>query len=230
MTNKSENQLDIYLEVGKTKVFACAVDWPGWCRSGRNEESAIYSLQSYAQRYANIIKPVGLAIVSPHTVDDFTIIERTDGNYATNYGVPDLPIPADYGPLSLEQIGRFSKILKACWLAFDQAARAAEGRELRKGPRGGGRELTEIINHVAQAEKGYLRRLGWNGVIPEETEIRLWMDHVHGEILEGIQAATRGEYPKEGPHGGKRWPPAYFIRRVAWHALDHAWEIEDRIM
>jgi hypothetical protein len=26
------------------------------------------------------------------------------------------------------------------------------------------------------------------------------------------------------------WPPRYFVRRVAWHVLDHAWEIEDRIL
>jgi hypothetical protein len=24
------------------------------------------------------------------------------------------------------------------------------------------------------------------------------------------------------------WPPRYFMRRAAWHILDHAWEIEDR--
>jgi hypothetical protein len=35
------------------------------------------------------------------------------------------------------------------------------------------------------------------------------------------------------PNGGtppvpKGWPPRYAARRIAWHALDHAWEIEDR--
>jgi hypothetical protein len=28
--------------------------------------------------------------------------------------------------------------------------------------------------------------------------------------------------------GEKRWPPRYVARRMAWHLLDHAWEIEDR--
>jgi hypothetical protein len=36
--------------------------------------------------------------------------------------------------------------------------------------------------------------------------------------------------PSDGsPLGGKRWPSRYAARRIAWHALDHAWEIEDRI-
>lgn len=27
----------IYLEIGKKKVFAAAIDWPGWCRQGKEE-------------------------------------------------------------------------------------------------------------------------------------------------------------------------------------------------
>jgi hypothetical protein len=35
--------------------------------------------------------------------------------------------------------------------------------------------------------------------------------------------------PSDGsPLGGRRWPIRYAARRIAWHALDHAWEIEDR--
>jgi len=30
------------------------------------------------------------------------------------------------------------------------------------------------------------------------------------------------------PLADKRWPTRYAAHRVAWHALDHAWEIEDR--
>ena len=26
----------------------------------------------------------------------------------------------------------------------------------------------------------------------------------------------------------KGWPPRYAARRIAWHVLDHAWEMEDR--
>ena len=27
---------------------------------------------------------------------------------------------------------------------------------------------------------------------------------------------------------GSSWMPAYFLRRAAWHVLDHAWEIQDK--
>ena len=31
------------------------------------------------------------------------------------------------------------------------------------------------------------------------------------------------------PLAGRHWPQRYAVRRIAWHALDHTWEIEDRI-
>jgi hypothetical protein len=33
----------------------------------------------------------------------------------------------------------------------------------------------------------------------------------------------------ESAPDNSRWPPRYVVRRAAWHVLDHAWEIEDRI-
>ena len=46
--------------------------------------------------------------------------------------------------------------------------------------------------------------------------------------LDGLAAGMRGELPASGPRGGKIWSPRFFARYVAWHTLDHAWEIEDR--
>jgi len=37
---------------------------------------------------------------------------------------------------------------------------------------------------------------------------------------------TGPEAPLKAPD--RSWPPRYAARRIAWHALDHAWEIEDR--
>jgi len=34
----------VVLEVGARPAFASALDWPGWCRSGRGEEAAIERL------------------------------------------------------------------------------------------------------------------------------------------------------------------------------------------
>jgi hypothetical protein len=47
-------------------------------------------------------------------------------------------------------------------------------------------------------------------------------------ILKALPLATRGELPALGSRGGVRCVARYFVRCVAWHVLDYAWEIEDR--
>jgi uncharacterized membrane protein len=104
--------------------------------------------------------------------------------------------------------------------ALDRAARAAEGRTLTKGPRGGGRDLEKIAAHVGDAEGGYLYALGTRP--PKDADTRRTIERV-------LLARSRGEPPERVPRTGKLWSPRYFARRTAWHALDHAWEIEDRL-
>jgi hypothetical protein len=43
-----------------------------------------------------------------------------------------------------------------------------------------------------------------------------------------LSAVACGEPVRTGPRGGVRWTARYYVRRSAWHVLDHAWEIEDR--
>ncbi len=221
---------EIYLELGNKKIFACAVQWPGWDRSGHDEGSALETLLRYAARYNEAIKPTGLEFVLPQAVDDFTIIERIEGNFATSYGVPNLPISRDYIPPDAQEIERLEKVLRGCWLAFGRAVESGQGMQLRKGPRGGGRELAEIIDHVAEAEGNYVRRLGCNAIVARETNVHQKLAHIHQGVLNCIEAAATGQVPQQGTRPVKRWPLPYFVRRVAWHVLDHAWEIEDRII
>ena len=42
--------VDVFVESGRKRVFASALDWPGWCRSGRTEELAIEALAAYLPR------------------------------------------------------------------------------------------------------------------------------------------------------------------------------------
>ena len=221
---------DIYLEIGQKKTFACAVDWPGWCRSGRDEASAIQALLRSGSRYAGVLETAHLSYTVPQSPTDIHIIERITGNFSTDFGVPDLPISQDFGPIHAEEIGRYKRILRACWLAFDKVVKSAQGKELQKGPRGGGRDLAGIINHVAGAEPGYLRRIGGKANIIATENMDERLSQIRNETLKGLQAAFDGQLSVEGPKGGKRWPLPYFVRRVAWHVIDHAWEIEDRIL
>jgi hypothetical protein len=55
------------------------------------------------------------------------------------------------------------------------------------------------------------------------------MARLREAILDALRSGARGDALPEGRRSAKVWTPRYFVRRSAWHALDHAWEIEDRL-
>jgi hypothetical protein len=221
---------EIYLEVGQKKVFAVAVDWPGWCRAGKDEESAIRALLEAAPRYAELVKDPELVFEAPERPSTFKIVARLKGNATTDFGAPGAQLPGDWDPLQPLELQRFVKILQGCWGGLDRAIEKGRGKELRKGPRGGGRDLMTIIDHVVGSEEGYLGALGWKIKPLKGEDIDQRRERVRTEVVRGLEAAAAGHIPKEGPRGGTRWPARSFLRRLAWHAVDHAWEIEDRII
>ena len=223
------NQIDVYLEIGKTRTLAVALEWPGWCRSGRDEASALQALFSYAPRYARVLQPTQLRFRPPSNASAFAVVERLAGNATTDFGAPDLALPRDMMAVDTVELERWQIILRACWQAFDIAVLAATGRTLRKGPRGGGRDLPKVIQHVLDADHAYLASLGGKLKLSDETAAEQALTLTRQAILATLVAAAHGEVPARGPRGGVRWPPRYFVRRLAWHELDHAWEIEERI-
>ena len=118
--------------------------------------------------------------------------------------------------------------IRAGWRALDEARKRATGKALQKGPRGGGRELDAIVRHVVEADRSYLGGLGWKASLSGKTADRV--EETRSAIIEGLRASARGEIPAKGPRGGTRWPVRYFVRRVAWHTIAHAWEIERRLL
>jgi hypothetical protein len=218
----------VYLEVGKKRVFAGAIEWPGWCRGGRDEDAALRALIEAAPRYARAMQAAGITFEAPPGLGALAVAERLDGNSTTDFGAPDLAPAADARPLDTKELRRQQDLLRAIWQALDAAAQAAQGRELRTGPRGGGRDLEKIIRHVLGAEQGYLSRLAWPREKHADGDLQDELDRTRQAVLDAVAAAARGELPERGPRGGTIWAPRYFVRRVAWHALDHAWEIEDR--
>jgi len=221
---------DVYLEIGKKRTIAGAIDWPGWCRSGRDETSALQALFDYGPRYAHVLRRARLDFKAPDDISVLSVIERLEGDATTDFGAPDMAPSSDSEPVNSLELQRFQKILKACWRAFDSNVKAATGKELRTGPRGGGRELEGIIQHVLGSDGGYLAQLGWKLQQGDAQDLDKQLDRTRQGIMNGLTASAHGEISARGPRGGIRWSPRYFVRRLTWHVLDHAWEIEDRVI
>lgn len=219
----------LFVENGQKKTFVGALDWPGWCRSGRAEQMALQELLAYGPRYAQLLDNQGIPFQPPLDLSYCTIIERTEGTATTDFGAPDSILTADYDPLGREEFERLQAALQACWQAFDNAAAQALGKTLRQGPRGGGRELEQITDHILDADRAYLGSIAWKHKIDPNSTQAEQLQHMRQAILAALEAGFKGELPDKRPRGGAVWPLRYYIRRSAWHVADHAWELEDRL-
>jgi hypothetical protein len=195
----------VYVEVGGKRAFASAADWPGWSRSGKDEATALANLAAYAPRYAPVAKIAKIDF--PKAATDFQVVERLKGNATTDFGAPGIPAKEESKERTPKQTERMVALLQACWKYLDDV-RAHSPQELRKGPRGGGRDRDKMYQHVLDAELEYGKGIGLRLKKPDRKA-----------LLERFR----------DPKSEGKWPVAYAVRRTAWHALDHAWEMEDRI-
>jgi hypothetical protein len=210
----------VYLELGAKKVFACSIDFPGWCRSGKTEELALEALAGYATRYAEVARRAKVSFPA-RAGEDLEVVERIEGSGATDFGIPYEVAKADAEPLTARQAARQVQLVRAAWAVLDRVAKASPA-ELRKGPRGGGRDRDKMLGHVLGAEAAYARQLGLKHPQPELGDTKA-INSLRDDIVEALSGSSDGS-----PLAPKGWPPRYAARRIAWHVLDHAWEMQDR--
>jgi hypothetical protein len=213
----SPTRIRIGVETARLKSFASALDWPGWSRPGKTPEAAVEALLSYASRYAAVAARAGLQLAIENL--DADVEEQLDGDATTAFGAPSITFDADRAATDAGDADRIAALVQAAWTTFNETAAAAPA-ELRKGLRGGGRDTAKMVEHVVGAEQAYATRIGVRVRMPDPADA-------------GAVAALRAAIlaPLRQPSDGSpidRWTQRYAARRIAWHAIDHAWEIEDR--
>jgi hypothetical protein len=206
--------------MGSKRVFAAALEWPGWVRAGKDEAGALAALAAAAPRYGIVAAEAGVPFPAV-TEGGFEVLERVTGGPGTDFGVPGQVAARDREPLTEPQAAHMAALVAATWTVFDRVAAAAP-LELRKGPRGGGRDRDKIVRHVYEPEADYANKMGirarWTGAPDRAAVLAL-----RAEIFTTLSQASDGSAPVD-----KGWPPRYAARRIAWHVLDHTWEIQDR--
>ena len=217
------DQLRVLLEIGPKgkRVVASAMDWPGLERWGRTDEEAIEKLVAYQARYAPVAKRIRRGAEFERQTKPL-IVERTPGNTSTDWwGIAHVPSVIEADPLSHDELERRIGMMRATWAFFDDAAGASDA-PLDKGPRGGGMERDQIVRHVYASERhNFWRKVG----IREPDEVRLSPQEL-ADLREQFVASIREFHAEDRP--ARKWPLRFLIRRTAQHAMDHAWELEDR--
>ena len=207
----------IYLEQGKTKIVACSLEWPGWCRFGKTQETALAALLDSAPRYRVIAERAGVDFAP----EAFVVVEQVIGDSTTDWGAPSLITTTDTHPVDGTSARQGVALLQASWMIMDEVV-ASSPSELRKGPRGGGRERDKVVSHVIDVERAYARKIGVQqkpfpfGDVASLAAMRKKIAAILSQPSDGSLLASGG------------WPTTYAIRRFTWHVIDHIWEIEDR--
>jgi hypothetical protein len=155
------------------------------------------------------------------TIDQLEVVESLEGGGATEFGVPTGIATDDRRPVTAREAKRLAGLVRAAWATFDRVASEAP-TELRKGPRGGGRDTAAVIAHVVEADSAYAREMGIKNKPPSPNDVDA-IAALRNSILEVLSDPSDGS-----PLADRKWTVRYAARRIAWHAIDHAWEIEDR--
>ena len=207
---------------GKRSV-AFARDWPGWSRGAKTADVAVETLESYRERYRPIADLAGMA-GEFDTAGPLEIVEDMVGAPSTDFwGISFLPSSTEHAQLERDEFDRGITVLRACWAFFDDVA-ATVSPEMRRGPRGGGRDRDRIIRHTIRTEsEDFAKQVGLR--IPEEAALTPDGLRQHREsYVAALWAYNVGEVSRRM----RSWTLPFLIRHTAFHTLDHAWEMQDK--
>ena len=202
---------------------AFAIDWPGWSRGAKSPDLALETLESYRDRYRPIATLAGMADQF-NAAGPIEIVEDRIGPGSTDFwGISFAPSSAEQDPMDPAELERDITLLRACWSFFDSVA-ARVSPEMRKGPRGGGRDRDRIIRHTIRTEsEDFAKKVGLR--IPEEGALAPnALRQYRLDYVAAIRAYNAGEIQKRM----RSWTLPFLIRHSAFHTLDHAWEMEDK--
>ncbi len=216
------NHIRVTLEIGPKgkQVVAVAPDWPGLARGARTEAVALERLLAYIPRYAGVARLAGMEAALA-AVTDVDVVEHYPGTGSTDFwGISFAFSSFDQQAMSGEDLERHLTLMPAAWAFFDDV-RSRVSAEMKRGPRGGGRDRDRIVRHTLAAEQDWAKKLG----VLTPLDVMLTDEGLKAH-RDAYCSAIRALHAQNKL--ARTWPLRYLIRHTAFHTLDHAWEMEDK--
>lgn len=217
----------VAIELGpkKKKFVAYAIDWPGLERNGKSPEEALNKMEAYRTRYQTIAARAGFeSLFASEPPGDIAVVYEGTGS-TDFWGISFAHGPNDDEPLSNDELERHLKLLEACWNEFDDIGQRVSS-ELQRGPRGGGRDRDDIVAHLVYAELTWLKKLDIRPEFKEILPLKERRKH-HQRVIDELRRRHQEGLPVKAK-GGPPWTVRFTIRHLAFHVMDHAWEMEDK--
>lgn len=216
------DELRVTLEIGPhgKRVVAVAPDWPGLARGAASGEAAIERLLAYLPRYARVAALAGMD--APFAANSgVDLVEEYPGTGSTDFwGISFAFSSIDTQSMSSADLERELILMRAAWAFFDET-RERVSLEMRRGPRGGGKNREQIARHTLGAELDFAKKIG----VLTPPAAMLTVDGLAAHRVAYVDSIRA--LHAEGKLA-RKWPLRYLIRHTAFHTLDHAWEMEDK--
>lgn len=229
----------LYLESGprRRKTMVHVLDLLGCIAQGPTTEEALEATPEAIRAYLRFLRRHGEAVKPDARFTTAVAVHITEGVWL-GYGDPTSGFAPDFQPLRAEDLGIY--LQRLAWLRADllNLIRDLPRRQLIAEPKGTGRSIYHIVEHVAGSECVYLRYLvskvdglsdALRGVEQGLDDLptgltRLWQ--ISTARLEVLTPAERKQLVK---HGQVSWTARRALRRLLEHDWEHLLELSTRL-
>jgi predicted RNase H-like HicB family nuclease len=229
-------KFEVYVETGPKhrKSMTHVLELPGTIASGDTLEQALDNTRAAILERVAFLRRHGEKPRDPEPIELVVAEEDTTTGFI---GFAAATFAPDLEPISKAELERLLR--QAEWAREDLlgAARAQRGG-LRGGPPGKGRVATEILAHVAGAERAYLNSVvgpadGLNAAIKaiEANPDDPWdaLAHARELLVARIRAMSEDERTGVFKRGKEQRTARRMMRRTLEHEWEHVLELRSRL-
>jgi len=230
----------LYLESGPKhkKTMVHVLDLLGCIAQGSTTKSALESTPEAIRTYLRFLERHGEAVRPAGAITTVVEAHITKGTWLGN-GDPTPGFAPDFKPLSTQN--RSIHLQRLAWMQSDllELIRDETQEQLRLEPKGGGRSIHHILQHMAESQAVYLRSVvgpvaglseALKAVQNEGPDsLPLTLSTVWDITNARLESLTDDERKQSVTHGQVVWTARRCMRRMLEHSWEHLLEISERL-
>ncbi|MBI2757641.1 MAG: type II toxin-antitoxin system HicB family antitoxin [Chloroflexi bacterium] len=230
----------LYLESGPKhkKTMVHVLDLLGCIAQGPTTEAALESTPEAIRTYLRFLQAHGETVRPEGVISTVVAVHVKEGTWLGN-GDPTPGFAPDFKTLSTQD--KVINLQRLAWMQIDllELIRDVTQEQMLVEPKGGGRSIYGILEHMAESHTVYLRYLVSNvsglsqalKAVQEEgpDSLPLTLSGLWDITSSRLAALTDAERKVLVSHGQVTWSARRAMRRMLEHGWEHLMEISTRL-
>ncbi len=230
----------LYLESGPKhkKTMVHVLDLLGCIAQGPTTEAALESTPEAIRTYLRFLQAHGEAVRPEGAINTVVAVHVTTGAWLGN-GDPTPGFAPDFKTLSIQN--KIINLQRLAWMQIDllELIRDVTQEQMLIEPKGGGRSIYDILEHMAESHVVYLRYLVSNvdglsqalKAVQKEgpDSLPLTLSGLWDIANSRLAVLSDAERKQLVPHGQVIWSARRCMRRMLEHGWEHLLEISERL-